>query len=195
MGAIKVIGKILAGAALVVTGGTIVSVVDGVLEKEKLNKARQEGFEKGRANNTKTIIDLESKIKDMSVEINKLRGFSAFEDYITAAFALAISVANCDGDLCNEEIEAIEMIIIGESTNALPRSIITKINEFFIDMPTFNTAMKYVKKVDPKYYDSFDEIIREVIWSDGRYHAEEAAFIQAWNESTNRNINVSIEEY
>lgn len=214
----KVLGRIVGGAALGVTAvvaapvfgavGTVAAVgaaigVAGMKkadEKDKNNFKKEsydKGFEAGKASNTSTIIKQEEQIKNLAKQVEKMskeivesKGYEEFSTYIIAAFSVALAVANCDGEICSEEREAIQLVIAGEAVKALPQNIKDKIIELAKEPPSFNTALKYALEAETQYLESYDQIIREVVWANGKCADEQYAFIEAWNRALGRNIKV-----
>jgi len=180
VGAITAIGALIAGGTGAVAGGIISSTDDSE------EKAKHEGFVKGKqyekSVNTERMNQLLNNLKKREEEFKEQKGF---EYFTIAAFAVGISVANCDGELQPEEISDLEEIISGESYKALPISLKNEIRKLKNNPPSFNTAMEYVKKVDKNKWESFSDIIELVMNADGYIRREENAYFEAWKRFKN----------
>jgi uncharacterized tellurite resistance protein B-like protein len=180
IGAITAIGALIAGGTGGVAGGIFSSTDDSE------EKAKQDGFKKGKqyakSENTERMNQLLNNLKKQE---DKFKEQKDFEDFTIAAFAVGISVANCDGELHPDEISDLEEIISGESYKSLPISLKNEIRKLKNNPPTFNTAMEFVKKVNKNKWESFSDIIELVMNADGHIRREENAYFEAWNRFKN----------
>lgn len=187
------INKILLSAAGgAVTGAIAVGTVATMISKEKeaqvKKNAYNKGFQEGKASNAEQIIKMEKQIKDLSLKIINLEGYDAFKDYILAAYSVGLAIANCDGPMSPEEQKDVELIISGESVQALPPSTKKEIFALTQNPPCFNTAIKYVLDARLDYLDSYEEIMYEIAHANGTCSTQKYAFIQAWNKTLGRNM-------
>lgn len=200
------VGAVTAVGAAVgaVGGGAAASVAAAGManaerkQKEQLqNASYNKGYEEGKASNTCKIVKMEKQIQELSNEVERLskkivetQGYDGFGKYIMAAFSVALAVANCDGHICDDEREAMQLVIAGESVKALPHYVKDNIIKLAQNPPSFNTALTYVMETKIEYYDSYEQIIREVAFANKQCSAEEYAFIEAWNRTLGRNLKV-----
>ena len=126
---------------------------------------------------------INSKMQEMITEAGSLlTEFEEFEAWYVALFAIAISLANCDGEFHPLEKKGIDKCVEGVVEMGFPDSLINNINELYKTPPTFNEAMKYIRKVDKELWGHFDFILGLVANSDGVIRKEESAFLEAWNQ-------------
>ena len=180
IGAVTLTGALIAGGTGAVAGG-VISATDDSEEKAK-NDGYKQGKEHAKSENAKRI---EKLLRNLQKHENKIKENNAFEEYAVAMFAVAFSVANCDGKIHPDEIRDIEEFISGELFAKLPSSIKTKIEKIRNNPPNFNTAMEYVKKVNRGSWDIFDSIIELAMRADGVIRKEETAYMEAWQKFKN----------
>lgn len=180
IGAITGIGALIAGG----TGG-----VAGVIFSSKDDseaKAKHEGFKRGQQYaNSENSVRMNQLLDNLKKQEEKFKEHKDFEIFTIAAFAVGISVANCDGELHLEEISDLEEIISGESYKSLPISLKNEIRKLKNNPPSFTTAMEYVKKVNKDKWESFSDIIELVMNADGHIRREENAYFEAWKRFKN----------
>lgn len=180
IGAITGIGALIAGGSGALAGG-VVSATDNSEETAK-NEGYKQGEQNAKAENLRRIDELLQRIKKHE---DRFKEHKSFEEYSIAMFAVAFSVANCDGYIHPNEITEIEEFISGELYNAFPNSLKTEIEKIKNNPPSFNTAMEYVKKVHKGSWEVFDTIIEIVMRSDGYIHNAETAYFEAWQKFKN----------
>jgi uncharacterized tellurite resistance protein B-like protein len=180
IGAITLTGALIAGG----TGATVGGVILATDNSEE--NAKEEGFEEGKkqtkSENHEKIAKLLDNLKKHEI---KIKENNAFEEYTVAMFAVAFSVAKCDGQISADEVREIEEFISGETFSELPTSVKSKIEKLKNSPPNFNTAMEYVKKVNKESWDIFDNIIQLAMYADGIVHENETAYINAWKNFKN----------
>lgn len=180
IGAITGIGALIAGGTGGVAGGIFSSTDDSE------EKAKHEGFKEGKQYaNSENSVRMNQLLNNLKKQEDKFKEQKDFEDFTIAAFAVGISVANCDGELHPDEISDLEEIISGESYKSLPFSLKIEIKKLKNNPPNFNTAMEYVKKVDKNKWESFSDIIELVMNADGHIRREENAYFEAWKRFKN----------
>jgi len=177
IGAITLTGALIAGGTGAVAGG-VISATDNSEENAK-NEGYNQGVENEKAKNAERINQLLNNLKRHE---DKLKEMKSFEEYAIAMFAVAFSVANCDGAIHQDEIREIEEFISGELYNNLPYSLKSEIQKMKNNPPSFNTAMEYVKKVSSDSWDIFDSIIELAMRADGIIKNEETAYFEAWKK-------------
>jgi len=180
VGAITGIGALIAGGTGAVAGGIISSTDDSE------EKAKHEGFKRGKQYaNSENSLRMNQLLNNLKKQEDKFKEQRGFEDFAIAAFAVGISVANCDGELHPDEISDLDDIISGELYKALPISLKNEIRKLKNNPPNFNTAMEYVKKVDRNKWESFSDIIELVMNADGHIRIQENAYFEAWKRFKN----------
>ena len=108
-----------------------------------------------------------------------------FEEFIIAAVAVGISVANSDGHITKEERVELEEFILGISQSALPEVIKNNLKDMYKNPPTFNEAMEYVNIIMKESYfkpDIIEDIITLVMDADDKKHPNEVAYKEAWKQ-------------
>lgn len=143
--------------------------------------AHSEGYSKGqkdaKAKYDVKVTQLEERLQQAIV---KLKESGKFFNAIIAMEAVAISVANCDGEICSAEREQIEMFISGLSQEAIPISVKSRIQDIYENPMSIKEAFSLAKESGVEM-DVFDEIVQVVINADGVIHSKENAFMQGWN--------------
>lgn len=182
LGAASLAGSLASGAAVAsaVGAGVAGAVIGAHLSDDASTREQyeQQGYAKGKAENAAIVGQLRQKLQELFTE---LKNAGKFFEGITAMQAVAIAAANCDGEICDDEKQNIEMFISGLSAAALPESLIAQITELYKVPPSLRMAFELA-------HDSgidmlvFDEIIQMVVQSDGQVLPAENAFMQAWNE-------------
>lgn len=181
LGAATLAGSLASGGAVAaaVGAGVAGAVIGAHLGDESgaREQGYQQGLEKGKAENVAAVQELRAKFEQV---FTHLKEAGRFFDGIVAMQAVAISAANCDGVICDEERQNIELFISGLSASALPESVIADISSLYANPPTLPEAFAKAREsgVDMAI---FDEIINLVVHADGVVHADEDAFMQAWN--------------
>ncbi|MCF8568345.1 hypothetical protein LLE49_26855 [Alicyclobacillus tolerans] len=169
----------LTGAAVGASVGAAAGGAASSKEKKKKQASERASYERGKAERAAEFEDLQTKF---SAAAKRFKSHKKYEEFLVAAFAVAISVAHADGAFTTEERVEIQEIVSGESYNALPQEIRNEIQKLFMSPPTFNTAMTFVQKVDKSKWSMFDSIIDLVIAADGAEHENERAFRAAWQQ-------------
>lgn len=180
IGAITGIAALIAGGTGAAAGGIIIATDDSE------NKAQKEGFEKGKQfANSANSVRVNQILNNLKKQEDKFKEQKEFEEFAIAAFAVGISVANCDGKLDPEEIRDLEEYIAGELFQVLPITVKNEISKLKNNPPSFNSAMVYVNKVSRSKWGSFTEIIELVMNADGHIRREENAYFEAWKRFKN----------
>lgn len=179
MGIFKVLGEVALAVAFPVPYATAkgAQYVYNKSKEKTYNQAYQKGKAEATAEYAKSTESLEEKLKAAAARFNE---YKYYEEFLVASFAVAISVAYCDGELSSEESEDMKEFIGGIAYNKLPQVIKDEIQKLFINPPSFNDAMEFVKKVDRSKWDLFEEIIAMITLSDGVERKEERAYMEAW---------------
>lgn len=172
----------LAGAgtiAAAVGAGAVGAAVGASLGDD--DDARKEGYRQGKMEaKAETRQELEGLGATLQAALQKLKESSICFNAIYAMEAVAVACAHCDGEICAEEREEIEMFISGISQSAYPATVKARIRELYENPLNIKEAFQLAKNsgVEIKV---FDEIINLVMHADGVVHENEKAFIQAWN--------------
>jgi len=142
--------------------------------------------EEEQAKNEK-IAELNKKAEKYEEELKKaisqFQGDKEYFNYIIASTAMGMAVANADGEISSEELIEINEFVGGMASLNYPQHIVTQIEEFKNNPPSFNEAMKYLERVSESNYESIKNLIELVIEADGFIHEKEKAFLEAFNSS------------
>lgn len=138
-------------------------------------------------NEVKRETEVEVKAES-AVEINKLKEFieemipETLYNFNVASFALAIAVANCDGDFSQVERDELQNIIMGPSAAAMPQNLKKIYKEFISEPPTYRESIMYVKKVDDTLWSQLNDVVESMIVLDDKITKEEVAFRAKWDQ-------------
>ena len=165
--------------AVAITGNAIHDLHDHNVKKHN-KKIYEEGYNTAKAEDVAYENNLKNKLKQEARNAANNRDYTDFENLVISLFAVAISAANCDGEISSPEKTVMKDSITGLSNSVLPEHIVKRISTLFVDPPTFNTAMEYVSKIRINQWDFFDEVIDFVIEADQEIKPEERAFKEAW---------------
>ena len=122
--------------------------------------------------------NIELKSKNKSLE--DFASYEAYDNYLIAAFAVSISMIKSNKLISKEEEEVLDLIA-GVPVDKLPTIIRTKVKEMYNNPPSFNTAVKFVDKVDKEYLSELDNLLKEIKWI-GNGLEEKQAFYVAWGK-------------
>ena len=182
LGAATLAGSLASGGAVAaaVGAGVAGAVIGAHLgdDTSAREEAHQNGYKKGKAENAVAVKELRTKLELL---FTQLKDAGRFFDGVVAMQAVAIAAANCDGEICDEERQSIELFISGLSASALPESVIADITSLYENPLTLAEAFS-IAIASGMEMSIFDEIINLVVQSDGVVHADENAFMQAWNQ-------------
>jgi hypothetical protein len=172
----------LAGAgtiAAAVGAGAVGAAIGASLGDE--DEARDQGYRQGKMEaKAETLKDIERLTASLNTALGKLRESTKCFNAIYAMEAVAVACANCDGEICAEEREQIEMFISGISRGTLPESVMVRIREIYEHPLNIKEAFQLAKNAEVEM-EVFDSIINLVMHADGVVHQKEQAFVQAWN--------------
>lgn len=138
----------------------------------------------------------EDELKDREIAKFKQKA-SKYEDIVNehkehtqtiiAMTALGVSIANIDGHFSDEELDSLHEFAGGIASAKYPQYIVDKINKLIETPPTFNEAMRYLKKVDAKFYGGVRNLLVAIAEADGDVHPEEKAFLKAFDKHLSKN--------
>lgn len=172
----------LAGAgtiAAAVGAGAVGAAIGAGLGDD--DDAREEGYRQGKMEaKAETRQELEGLRATLQTALQKLNESSKCFNAIYAMEAVAVACANCDGKICAEEREQIEMFISGISHSAYPEMVKARIQELYERPLNIKEAFQLAKNSGVEI-EVFDEIVKLVMHADGVVHENEKAFMQAWN--------------
>ncbi|MGD9553694.1 MAG: TerB family tellurite resistance protein [Arcobacteraceae bacterium] len=168
-----------AGAIAAATGAGAIGAGVGYAISRKEEEEEQAKNEKI----AKLRIKAEKFEEDFKKAISQFQGDKEYFNYIIAATAAGIAIANADGEISNEELTEINEFIGGAASLNYPEHIITTINKLKDNPPSFNEAMKYLEKVNVSNYESIRSLIELVIEADEIVHEKEKAFVEAFDSA------------
>lgn len=167
-------GAIAAAGAAGAAGASVGYVLSRKEEEEEQSKNEK-------------IAELNKKAEKYEEELKKaisqFQGDKEYFNYIIASTAMGMAVANADGEISSEELIEINEFVGGMASLNYPQHIVTQIEEFKNNPPSFNEAMKYLERVSESNYESIKNLIELVIEADGFIHEKEKAFLEAFNSS------------
>lgn len=175
IGAVSAVGAAVAAGAGGITGG-----IASEMEGEKVEQARESEAEKVKREFKARETQLEKSLNaELKSAMSQLKEAKNTFDAIIAMEAVAISAANCDGEICDAEREQIEMFIKGMSAASMPERYKKKIQSIYDNPPNIREAFQMAKASNIPM-DVFDDIIELVANSDEVFKREEEAFTRAW---------------
>ncbi|MXW65215.1 MAG: hypothetical protein F4Z69_10395, partial [Bacteroidetes bacterium SB0668_bin_1] len=140
-----------------VTGGAAgaVSTAKGKEKDRELNKVNSEL--------AKEKLKTKKRAEHFVTVAKRFEEHKKYEEFLIAAMAVGISIANADGDIAEEERVELEEYLMGPILqSACPKTIKNRMQKLYKKPPTFNEAMKYVEKIRKESYfdpDVIDDII------------------------------------
>lgn len=107
--------------------------------------------------------------------------WNQFGEKLIAMSAVGFACANCDGEIHPQELAEIDEFTAGVGHSELPSHVKERLDKFRRKPPNLKTAFVLAKKakVDLRI---LDDVIHVVMHADGRVHAEERAFMNAWHQ-------------
>ena len=173
-GAGTIAGAVGAGVAGAAAGGAL-----GRKEENDLQQTVKDAVQKEKAKNALREERLKEDIKEM------LANSAKREQFIVTAFAVGICTANCDGEICAEELEEIDLLVSGIGTSEmLSKETKSRIEELRASPPTLQTVWSEIERhqfTEKKYLDIFGEIIQITIEADNKTEDAEKEFLSVWN--------------
>lgn len=175
------------------TGWAAVKHFSSLSYKEKMKYAKQnqeaekKGYERGKAEASEEINSIKSQLKEVC---EKMNDYKQQHYFILAAISISIAAANIKGSITSEEYQYIKEIIGGATVNVWPETLTNQVNELFINKPSFNEAIIFVRKVNYKYWEIFEEIIIELFKIDNSNMDLKKAFKSAWDDEMKRGNSV-----
>ena len=104
-----------------------------------------------------------------------------YTNLILALTALGVSMANADGEISEEEMLELNEFVGGIASAGYPDNIIQEINNLVENPPTFNEAMRYLKKVDAIEYPEIRNLLVVIMEADGVIEEKEKAFLESFD--------------
>lgn len=108
--------------------------------------------------------------------------------WITTLFAVGISAANCDGEICDEEMQELKAVAAGIAADeTLPADLLRSIDKMMKNPPSLPTVLAMIKKygfTGEHEIDLFSQIIEVTIQADGKTEEVEKDFMKTWNKET-----------
>ena len=180
MGFWKCVGCVAAyalGGPIIGTAVTA-AVVTSSVKNSEAEDARREGAKEAHAEDAlkmQKMQDAMNRISDSVKEANE------HYQYIVALTAVGLATANADGEVSQIEIEEMDEFISGVSKSALPSTVKGKITRMRNNPPSFEKAIKEVKKLSAYNPDDFRTVIELVAASDNCITAEEKNLLELWD--------------
>ncbi len=182
------LGASLAGvgtvAAAVGAGAAGAAVGKKLADADKKEKEDLKEENKDLADNNSELNRKADKFEEAFEEaIARFKGDKEYFNYIIASTAIGISMANADGEIDKSEKEELDEFIGGVASSNYPEHIKEIIQDLYDNPRNFNTALKYLEKVDPSNYESIRDMLELVMEADGYIHDKERAFLRAFDSS------------
>ena len=128
-----------------------------------------------------SVIKIQELEKRLQKSVNALEGVDAYFKGVLALEAVAVAVANCDGNICEIEQQTIDEFIRGLNSKNFPELYIKRAQDLRDSPPSVREA--YSLACDSGLEMSlFEAVIEVVVHADGHVHKNEQAFISAWAE-------------
>lgn len=175
------IGAVTAvGAAVGATVGGLAGAAASAIDDEEIEDARRSGERTATAKYEKKVEKLVDALKEAE---ERLHDDKSYFQLLIALFAVGMATANADGNISDEEMADLEEFTAGIGHSNLPPHVKGMITRLKNNPPNFNTAMKYVSKLDDIDLKLFESVIEVVSASDGKVTEEEVAFLNAFRQA------------
>lgn len=188
-------GSILGAASLgasLAGAGTVAAAIGAGAVGATVGKKLADGDKKEKDDLVKENIKLSIKAdkfkKAFEEAIARFQGDKEYFNYIIASTAIGISMANADGEIDKSEREELDEFIGGVASSNYPEHIKEIIQDLYDKPRNFNTALKYLEKVDSSNYESIRDILEVVMEADGDIHDKERAFLKAFDSAIKKLI-------
>lgn len=152
----------LAGAALGSGLGGTVGVAASMSEKKRLE---------AKSKKMLSALDMAEK---------RLQADKEYFNLLLALTAMGIATANADGKISDDELVELDEFVAGVGNSKLPPHVKGAITKLRNTPPTFNTALRYVEKVDKGSWPLFEEVIKVIAAADGKTDKKEKALLEEW---------------
>lgn len=172
----------IAGAALGGSAGGLVGAVASARTKSKVKAAHEAGRLEEAARFKRKMRKMLAGLKEAE---KRLKDDKDYFNLLLAMTAMGMATANADGKVSAKEHDEIDEFVAGIGHTKLPAHVKSAITRMRNTPPTFNTAMRYVQKVDEKDWPLFEEVIKVVIDADDKTDKREVAFLEAWRRCAN----------
>lgn len=170
----------IAGAVGAGVAGAAVGHAFAKGDKKELDSAKREGEQRAQAKYSLEMEKLTSEITAMLADSHKR------EQFLVTAFAVGISAANCDGEICDEEIRELDELVCGIGTSNMLSAITKKlIADMRANPPNLLDVWDLVKKhgfTESQHISMFSDIIAVTIQADGRTEHVETGFMNTWHK-------------
>lgn len=128
---------------------------------------------------------IEKKLSEANLKADEFENIASAHkshtNYVLALSALAISIANADGEISEEEIEEFSEFIGGLASSEYPDNITDEIEGMLEDPPTFKEAMKHLKNVEVDKYNDIRNLLVSIAEADEIMCPNEIAYIEAFD--------------
>lgn len=173
IGVVTAMGALAAGSVGAAAGALAGSIDDSEERAEKRGEARAKAESDRR---TQKFVEALKKAEE------KINSAQEYHNLLIAMTALAMSCANCDGEIHNEEQLEIMEFITGVGGSGLPVDVQERLNKLAYNPPSLTDACVLIKKLpNIGSYDVFDDIVDLTIHADGIVHQNEIEFLREWN--------------
>lgn len=176
-------GAIAAGA---VVGGGVGAAVSSVRDENIKEESFNKGVEKAMAESAIKIKQL-SEMMAHAAEVYTAQ--KRLNEFIICLVAVGFAIADCDGEITEEERFCIEEFAMGMSKTALPQTLRDRIDEFSKTPPNFDQAILYVNSFGSDIWPPIDGLLEVVSDTDGIVNEKEQKFIKDWNNYKTLSLN------
>ncbi|QOY52496.1 hypothetical protein [Candidatus Sulfurimonas baltica] len=180
------LGASLAGAGVAAAGAAAVGATAGAILSRKEEKEKEE---KETASNRKAE-KYEKAIKEAIIEF---QGDKEYFNYIIASTAIGMAVANADGHVSEAELAEIDEFVGGIASSSYPEHVKNAIRTLRDNPPSFAESYEYLKKVNPKNYNSIRDLILITMEVDG-IHPKEEKFLLGFDAIVELDADNYVEE-
>ncbi len=184
-------GSVFAGATIVgsLTGAGAVTAVVGTTGAV-IGKVLSDKEEREKDAVKERIAKLNKKAQKYEEALKKaiegFKGDKEYFNYIIAASAIGISMANADGKISDEERLELDEFVGGIAGSNYPQTIKDIIETLYKNPPTFKEALKHLEKVNPLNYESIKDMLELVMEADGKKHEKEVVFMNTFKSNIAR---------
>lgn len=182
LGAATLLGSLTGAGALAAGAGVAGAAAGAALAKndeKKYDNAKKEGYYNAKAEHALEMERLQSELAEMMADIAKR------EQFILTAFALGICCAYADGNVCQNELDELDLLVSGIGTSdLLSETTKNQIKDMRVSPPNLTTVWAMIKKFgfDTEHHIKiFNTVVELVVYADEILTPHEEEFMKRWN--------------
>ena len=177
IGAASLAGSLAGAGAIAAGAGVVGGVAASALSKKEEEEStweRSRAFEQG-------VSAGEGKVKEKLERV--MSDAKKRDEFLIAGTALGIAVAQCDGEIAEEELLEMQTFI-GDINNMphIPDATKGRISMIVEMKPDLKTSFSFLDKVDNESLEFLDKMVDVMIMADGKLHDAELTLKREWKD-------------